>query len=406
METFRKVISLDPDDPMGYYYLAKILVELKRYGEAETALKKSLAIKPSFEPTVIDLGFLYQKQKKNALAIDLYRNFITLYPATIKVRIRLGDVLLKEKRFDEADRELKAILIQNPVNQELLLTIGVMYLEADRLGQAIALFSNYLKTHPEDQKVRFFLASAYEERKLSGHALDAFKMIPPDSEFYINAQIHVGTILKKEKKIDEAIKTLILAISQKRQLGDYLYILLATLYEDNKNISESEKVLKEGLSVSPKSLDILYSLGVLYEKTDRFEEGIRQMKLILELDPDHADSLNFIGYSYAERGIHLREAEEMIKKALTLKPGNAYIIDSLGWVYFKQNKIDQAIKYLKEATSLMPDDAAITEHLGDVYVQTGRFREALDIYKRSLQLNPDKETLQKKISDLLKKNNP
>lgn len=130
------------------------------------------------------------------------------------------------------------------------------------------------------------------------------------------------------------------------------------------------------------------------------------MKLILELDPDHADSLNFIGYSYAERGIHLREAEEMIKKALTLKPGNAYIIDSLGWVYFKQNKIDQAIKYLKEATSLMPDDAAITEHLGDVYVQTGRFREALNIYKRSLQLNPDKETLQKKISDLLKKNNP
>ena len=117
METFRKVISLDPDDPMGYYYLAKILVELKRYGEAETALKKSMAIKPSFEPTVIDLGFLYQKQKKNALAIDLYRNFITLYPATIKVRIRMGDILLKEKRFDEADRLLKAILIKNPVNQ-------------------------------------------------------------------------------------------------------------------------------------------------------------------------------------------------------------------------------------------------------------------------------------------------
>jgi tetratricopeptide (TPR) repeat protein len=142
---------------------------------------------------------------------------------------------------------------------------------------------------------------------------------------------------------------------------------------------------------------------VLFEKTDRFEAGIQQMRLILVIDPDHADALNFIGYSYADRDIHLSEAEELIKKASRLKPGNAYIIDSLGWVYFRQNKLDQAIQHLAEAARLQPNDVAITEHLGDAYVKIGKLKEALEIYQKALKLNPGSNTLPKKIGDLLKK---
>ncbi|MEI8332939.1 MAG: tetratricopeptide repeat protein [Chloroflexota bacterium] len=103
----------------------------------------------------------------------------------------------------------------------------------------------------------------------------------------------------------------------------------------------------------------------------------------------------------AER--RLDEAEELIKKALQLKPGNAYIIDSLGWVYFRQNKLERAIELLMEAVRLQPDDVAISEHLGDAYVRNGQFKEALDIYQKTLKLNPDGKTLPGKISDLLKK---
>jgi tetratricopeptide (TPR) repeat protein len=142
---------------------------------------------------------------------------------------------------------------------------------------------------------------------------------------------------------------------------------------------------------------------VLYEKTDRFEEALRQMRRILIITPDHADALNFIGYSYADRNLHLDEAEELIKKALRLKPGNAYIIDSLGWVYFRQNKPEQAIEWLTEAARLQPDDVAIGEHLGDAYVQNGQFQEALNIYQKMLKLRPDSKTLPNKIRDLRKR---
>jgi len=208
-------------------------------------------------------------------AIACYNRALQSKPDYADAHNNLGTALFAEKRFDEADRELKAILIQNPVNQELLLTIGVMYLEADRLGQAIALFSNYLKTHPEDQKVRFFLASAYEERKLSGHALDAFKMIPPDSELYGNAQINIGLILKKEGKIAEAIEVMEKAVRTNRDMPG-LYVYLSSLYEDDKKLSSAERILREGLLALPNSIDLHYSLGVLYEKTNRFKHVVEK----------------------------------------------------------------------------------------------------------------------------------
>ncbi len=130
------------------------------------------------------------------------------------------------------------------------------------------------------------------------------------------------------------------------------------------------------------------------------------MQTVLKLDPDHAEALNFIGYLYADRGIHLDEAERMIKKALQLKPGNGYMIDSLGWVYFRQNRLDEAIRYLKEAAEALPEDAAISEHLGDVYIRSGQIREAVEAYEHAIRFNPESEALKKKLDDLVRKKTP
>jgi predicted Zn-dependent protease len=158
----------------------------------------------------------------------------------------------------------------------------------------------------------------------------------------------------------------------------------------------------EGLRVLPNSVDLHYSFGVLYEKTDRFDQSISAMRTVLKLDPDHADALNFIGYMYADRGIHLDEAETMIRRALELKPGSGYITDSLGWLYFKKNRLDEAIRYLKEASETQSEDATIFEHLGDAHVGAGQLREAMEAYGKAYQINPESESLKKKIERLRK----
>jgi tetratricopeptide (TPR) repeat protein len=152
--------------------------------------------------------------------------------------------------------------------------------------------------------------------------------------------------------------------------------------------------------VEPNSADLHYRLGMLYEKMGRFDESIREMEEILKQDPDNPEALNFIGYSWADRGIKLDEAETMIKKALSLKPGDGFITDSLGWVYFKKNRIEEAIKYLKEAATILPEDAAITEHLGDAYAKGGKLKDALEQYQKAQKLKPDTKGLKEKIDEL------
>ena len=127
------------------------------------------------------------------------------------------------------------------------------------------------------------------------------------------------------------------------------------------------------------------------------------MEKVLEIDPKHAETLNFIGYSYADRGIHLEKAEQLIVQALKIKPDNGYILDSLGWVHFKQNKFDSSLTHLKRALELVPDDASIIEHLGDVYLKIGQDKEALEYYRKAVKSAPDNRELRKKLDNLMNK---
>jgi len=179
-----------------------------------------------------------------------------------------------------------------------------------------------------------------------------------------------------------------------------LYAYLAALYQEKKRYPEAEDILKEGLKDFPQSAELHYGLGEVYSKMEHFEESIKQMRHVLGIDPEHAEALNFIGYSYADQGIHLAEAERLIHKALTLKPDNGYILDSMGWVYFKQNKMEQAIHYLKEAGKRIPEDPTIAEHLGDAFKKAGRIQEAMEAYKQALKLSPENRQLRQKIEQM------
>jgi len=131
-----------------------------------------------------------------------------------------------------------------------------------------------------------------------------------------------------------------------------------------------------------------------------------QMKEVLRLNPNHADALNYLGYSYSERGIHLDEALKLIEKAMTLKPNMGYITDSLGWVYYKLGDYQRAVTELQKANLLTPDDSTISEHLADSYLKLNRIEKAAEFYEKALKLEPkpdQKERLEKKIKELKEK---
>jgi tetratricopeptide (TPR) repeat protein len=180
--------------------------------------------------------------------------------------------------------------------------------------------------------------------------------------------------------------------------------MLSTVLEGQKLYDKALRVLEEGLKQDPANAELLFRTGVVLDKAGEKEKCLGQMRKVLEIKPDHADALNYIGYTFAEQGIRLDEAQELIEKALKLKPESGYILDSLGWVYYQKGKLDEAVRTLEKAASLVPNDPTIAEHLGDAYFAKKDYRKALQMYEKALSFNPPTpETVKEKIEKTRRK---
>ena len=145
---------------------------------------------------------------------------------------------------------------------------------------------------------------------------------------------------------------------------------------------------------------MFYNRGISYERSKQWEKAEDDFIRSLNLDPNQAEVINYVAYSWIEMGVNLEKALEMLKTATTLQPDDGYIVDSLGWAHFRLGNLDEAILQLERAVQLVPLDPTINFHLGDVYIQIGRKRQAYFQWLRALKLDPDPD-LEVKIKDKL-----
>jgi len=148
-----------------------------------------------------------------------------------------------------------------------------------------------------------------------------------------------------------------------------------------------------GILHSPGNADLYFNLGTAYDKLNRFDDVVRAMEKTLQLDASHADALNYLGYSYADRGIKIEEALSLTKRAVALKPANGYYVDSLGWAFFKKGLLREALAEIQRALSLVGDDPVIYEHLGEIHHKQNQIKEAREAWLRSLELDPSNAKL-------------
>jgi tetratricopeptide (TPR) repeat protein len=136
-----------------------------------------------------------------------------------------------------------------------------------------------------------------------------------------------------------------------------------------------------------------------------FGAMVQSLRKAIELDPDNADALNYLGYSFADRNINLDESLSLISRALEIKPGNGFIIDSLGWVYFRKGKYKEAIERLIRAVDITQDDPVILEHLGDVYNADGQTEKAIELWEKAIQFHHKEEGLKQRVEKKLRQLN-
>jgi len=390
------LIKVNPDSVLGYYYLGRTYSQMKLYRDALGYFKKTLELRPEFDQAAIDMAATYESMGDYPQAIESYRAQLGRDETRGAVLQRLIQLLIQQRRFPEALEHLKNAVKSGLGGQETLRKIGLVHLELEQFDEAIAVFGEILEKDSSAHHIRLYLGIAYEEKGELDKAYDEFIKIPADVAPYPEAVGHIAFILKEKGDNDQAIEILKKAISTNAGHVE-LYLNLAALYESIGNVDGSLAFLFENEHLFPKESRYQFRIGVLLDKLGKRAESIERMKKVLVLNPRDAQALNYLGYSYAEMGINLEEALKHIQLAVEIRPNDAFILDSYGWVNFKLKRYDEAVRLLEDAFSLVGDDSTIAEHLGDAYAARREFRKALKQYRKALEIDPDRKELADKI---------
>lgn len=240
-------------------------------------------------------------------------------------------------------------------------------------------------------------------------AAAALSHIAPSSPYFEQARIEMARGLMAQERPADAIKLLKNAIRRDPR-GRELRFTLANIYANEDEHALAVTVLDDliarvGDEPDEDAWRYHVARGGSYLELDRWPEAEADLERAVELAPDEPTALNYLGYSWAERGVNLERAFELIEKAVELEPRSGAIIDSLGWAYYQRGEYEEAVVHLERAAALEPDDATITDHLGDVYWRLGRETEARYQWRRALELDPD-ERLRTAIEKKLKEGLP
>ncbi len=273
-------------------------------------------------------------------------------------------------------------------------------IDAGQIYLQLALFAN-----PDAALAHYALAELNDQIGKHGKSAEAFERIPRSSPLWLNAQLGEAYALNAEKKLDEAkalLKDLIAAYPDNSRP----YSALGNILRANKDYAEAVVYYTKAIErLGPETSahwSAYYSRGVCYERIKEWEKAEADLQKALKLDKNQELTLNYLGYSWVDQNINVKQAMQLIRRAVQKRPNDGYFVDSLGWAYYRQNEFKQAVKHLERAVELKPDDPVINDHLGDAYWKVGRRLEASYQWKFALDLNPEPDE-EKKIRAKLEK---
>ncbi|MGJ5022821.1 tetratricopeptide repeat protein [Bradyrhizobium oligotrophicum] len=314
--------------------------------------------------------------------------------------------LARHPLVQEGLRETKAgkklpPLVDSPQAGAAEALYGIGATLSRRGGEDLALVYLQLALHlqPNHPLALLSLADLYETVKKPQMAIKVYERVPASSPLKRNAQIQLATDLDSADRSDEAIKILKDVIAQDPKDLEAI-MALGNIERGRKKFADCAKTYSLGVDSLPANNDkansvYYYYRGICLERSKQWPKAEADMRKALELQPDQPHVLNYLGYSWIDQGINLDEGMKMIKRAVEQRPDDGYIVDSLGWAYYRIGNYEEAVKNLERAIDLKPEDPTINDHLGDAYWRVGRKLEAKFQWAHARDLKPEAEELPK-----------
>ena len=397
---FKRLTELKPTFD-SYYYLGYFYSGIGREKDAIRALTTATRKNPEFFDGFRELAGIQEKIGDTKEAEKNLRTMISLRPDSTTPKARLARLLLKKGRKSEAQKilaEMGGVAPEGVLQTRI--QIGLIYLEQGLYSDAAAEFETALREDPGDGSAAYFLASALMELGDVARAKGLLEKVDSTEDIYVNAQLLLATTAEAEtvtERLEKGLKIIEKAV-KKRPDSVRLQITRAIYYEELNKLEESRRIVLEIVKKFPEDSDVYFRLGVVEDRLGNQEASIEAMKKAVELNPQNAEAMNYLAYTWAVRQENLREALALVEKADSISPERGHIIDTLGWVHYHLGNTATALTFLERAVVMTQGDPVVYYHLGDVLLALGRSKDALEQYKKAAEANEKSPTIDNSFS--------
>lgn len=396
-EAYQKALELQPRSTEVKKAYAQSLL---RSGDSEAAVKvfeELVEDNPRDAESNLRLSQLYRQTgdlPKARVALDAARE---VAPGDLEVQFTNVTLLELEGKSDEAIVQIKELLEATErtsysagerSNRILFLEqLSALYRGANRFDEAIETYREMEQLDPESkQRIVAQIADTYRQAKQFD---EAARLIREARREYPDDAMIGGTyagIMADVGETDAAVEAIEQVTGSRTDRAAYL--TRAQIYEKTKRWNSMKEALDKALELSEdddERATVLFMRGAMLERQKRFAEAEKAFREVLRLTPNNPSAMNYLGYMFADQKTNLEEALELVTKALEYEPANGAYLDSLGWVHYRLNQLDEAEKYLRQAVVRVSNDPVVHDHLGDVYFQKGELHKAIDHWRLSLK---------------------
>ena len=402
-EHLERYAKRNPVSPLGHYYLGRTLAESRELADAEKSYETALKLYPSSVPLLTELGLVREFRGRPGAALEAYEKLLKADPRNRWAGSRVDALRSGVRDLAGARAEFDRLRSLEAAPGVARMKVALVHYEVGNLEAAVTEFNLALAERPDDHRVRFFLGLTYSRLEDSRGAARQFERIAADSEYFVDSRVQLASLYEKQEKYSEAVAAIRAALDKDDRRRKELFRFLAEIYRQAKDYPNAIEAMHTVVELDPGSDRVHFALGALYDESKNKDKTIEYMQKAIELNPDYAAALNYLGYTYADMGVELDQAERLIIRALEIAPNDGFYIDSLGWVYYQKGDYRRAIEQLEKAVHLVVDDPVIIEHLGDAYLKVGKPGKALRSYRDALKSATEDEQVQRirlKIAEL------
>ncbi|EXJ15850.1 tetratricopeptide repeat protein [Imhoffiella purpurea] len=390
----QSLVERFPESADAQQSLAMVAASASRFEVADAAARRAMELRPEWDAPRLFLVRLMLTQGKRDEARLLLEGFVSQSPDDHALRMLYGQFLVEEQEFTTARDVFERLLRNRPKEPDVLFAMGVLSLQLDDLDGARIYFTRLFETGERESEAAFYLGQTEERANDPSAALDWYAKV--EGANASDAKVRMAFLYAKSGDVAKAREILQRLRDRSPEDAAPLFMVEAEILDEVGASDAAMAVYTAALETHADDSSLRYARALYAVKLGNLALAEQDLRLILAEDPDHADALNALGYTLADRTGRYREALGYIERAYALKPDEPAILDSMGWVNFRLGHYDAALGFLRRALEMM-NDGEIAAHLGETLWALGRRSEAWAVWDAAAQDYPDHRYLQEVI---------